>query len=165
MNCVRAGNSSAHCETINSSVLCGACSRWIKNKEFPLPNFPRWNFFHRQRGGWSGCYGVLCSWPNMMEKNKGGVEQNQISLLLMPRLSCVSHFLINPCKAALHPMKLQSISFCVMCKPLAKWILLPATFTTVSRDGEKRWVKNNIWGLFDHLRLHVGETWNEEKKW
>lgn len=42
-------------ETKNSSVLCGTCSRWIKNKEFPLPNFPPWNFFHRQR--W--CVGLL----------------------------------------------------------------------------------------------------------
>lgn len=33
MNCVRAGTSSAHCETKNSSVLCGARSRWIKNKD------------------------------------------------------------------------------------------------------------------------------------
>lgn len=59
----------------------------------------------------------LCVLELTWWKNRGGVENDQISSLLMPRLSCVSRFLINPhrrCKASVHPMKLRSISSCVM---------------------------------------------------
>ena len=49
MKCARAGTSSACCETRNSSVLGGTCSRWIKNKVyFRHQIFQPWNFFHRQ---------------------------------------------------------------------------------------------------------------------
>lgn len=152
MNCVRAGTSAARCETKNSSVLCGACSRWIKNKEFPLPNFPPWNFFFFPQTE-VACLS-LCSWPNTTEK-RGGVELNQITSSLMLRLSCVSHFLINPrlrCKAAPHPMKLQSISSCVMNarQPSAKWARHSGHF----HNNVKRWWKEI------GEEQHLGPLWS-----
>lgn len=33
----------------------------------------------------------------------------------------------------------------------------------MSRDGERLWVKNNIWGLFDHWWLYVGEKRNKKR--
>lgn len=46
-------------------------------------------------GGWEGRGEDALFLTKCDGKNKGGVEQNQISLLLMPRLSCAPHFLIN----------------------------------------------------------------------
>lgn len=75
MNCVRAGTSSAHCETKNSSVLCGARSRWIKNKDistaqsFSTGGGGVFFFFHRQR--WL-CQGSVFLTTHR-RKNKVGV--------------------------------------------------------------------------------------------
>lgn len=76
MNCVRAGTSSAHCATRNriSTAKC------FRGKTFSTDG-----------GGVPG----LCVWPQTRWKNKGGVEENQISAPLMGWLSCAPHFLIN----------------------------------------------------------------------
>lgn len=82
-------------------------------------------------------------------------------------LSCVSHFLIKPhgrFKATLHPMKLQSISWCVM-----NWRQACAKWTRLRRLSQQfqemvKGDKWNIWGLFDHWWHERENKWKKERK-